>query len=359
MTYHIPKTFRMGVLTKAHTLELVTLPLPEMGAEEVIVKHETCNICTTDYGQWLGKREHQGYPMAGGHEGSGIVIAKGAKVGDELQIGDRVGLTYSYCGNCKACRLGEQIDCVDRDTLLSYKAKSPFGYYGTHGFSDYFVHPAKYLIRMSKDIEPTEAGFLEPVATVVNGIHKLRVKPMEFVLVIGGGTMGLINAQVTRAFGARVVVSDPMPEKRKVAAEMGFAAINPAEEDVVERVKAMSDGKGADAVIVGVGTTEANSQALQAVKHLDGRVLLFAAGFPVPALETDSNEMHYRKLELIGAFEANQKDFYDAARLLNNRQIDVRPLVSGTFPLDEIEAAFADAAVPGRFRVALDLWGEA
>jgi len=348
----------MGVLTKAHTLELVTLPLPEIGEDEVLIKHETCNICTTDYGQWLGKREHQGYPMAGGHEGSGIVIAKGAKVGDELQIGDRVGLTYAYCGVCKACRLGEQIACVDRDKLLSYTAKSPFGYYGTHGFSDYFIRPARYLIKMNPDLDPTEAGFLEPVATVVNGIHKLRLKPMELAVVIGGGTMGLINAQVARAFGARVIVSEPMAHKRKCAEEMGFTVIDPSAADPVAQIKTLSDGKGADTVIVVVGTTEANDQALQMVKHLDGRILLFAAGFPVPELNIDSNEMHYRKLELIGAFEANQKDFYDAATLLNNRQIDVKPLISGKFPLDEIEQAFADASVPGKFRVALDLWGD-
>ncbi|MCL2588839.1 MAG: zinc-binding dehydrogenase [Oscillospiraceae bacterium] len=349
----IPKTFRMGVLNKAHTLDIVTLPLPVVGEDEVLVKHECCNICTTDYTQWLGKREHQGYPMAGGHEGSGIIVAKGAKVGKELQIGDRVGLTYSYCGSCKPCRLGQQIECIARDQLLGYNVKSEFGYYGTHGFSDYMVRPAKYLIKMSPDLPPTEAGFLEPVATVVNGIHKLRVAPMEFVVVIGGGTMGLINAQVARAFGARVVVSDPMENKRKVAQEMGFETIDPDTEDPVARVKEMSDGKGADAVIVVVGSTVANDQAMEMVKHLDGRVLLFAAGFPVPALNTDSNVVHYRKLELIGAFEASQKDFYDAAALLNNRQIDVSPLISGTFSLDEIEAAFADAAVPGRFRVAL------
>ncbi|MCC8167082.1 MAG: alcohol dehydrogenase catalytic domain-containing protein [Planctomycetes bacterium] len=355
MEQTIPDTIRVGVLTKAHTLDIVTLPMPKMGDEDVLVKQEASNICTTDYTQWQGKREHQGYPMAGGHEGSGIVVAKGAKAGDELRIGDRVALTYAYCGRCKPCRLGQQIECVEKFNLVSYFHQSELGYYGTYGFATYMVRPSKYLIRMNRDMDAAEAGFLEPVATVVNGIRKLRVAPMETVVVIGAGTMGLLNAQVARAYGARVLVSEMLENKLQCARDMGFVTINPSMENVAEKVRELTGGLGADAVIVAVGATKANEQALEMVKALDGRVLFFAASYPKPELNIDSNLIHYRKFELIGAFEANQRDFFDAATLLNNGHIAVAPLIRGRYPLDEIEKAFEAASVPGSYRIALEL----
>lgn len=355
MDYRVPDTFRMGVLTKAHTLEIVTLPLPKMKDDEIVVKQEACNICTTDYTQWQGKREHQGYPMASGHEGSGIVIAKGAKVGDELQIGDRVALTYAYCGHCKPCRLGHQIECVEKNNLVSYFCKSELGYYGTYGFANYFVRPARYMIKMDRDLDAAEAGFLENVATVINGIRKLRLAAMETVVVIGAGTMGLLNAQVARAYGARVIVSEMMENKLKTATDMGFVTVNPAKENAAERVKELTDGRGADAVIMAVGATKANDQAIEMAKKLDCRILYFAASYPPPELHVDSNMIHYRKFELIGAFEADQRDFFDAADLLNRRCIDTAPLIGARFPLDEIEKAFEAATVPGSYRVALVL----
>lgn len=355
MRYDVPKNFRMGVLTKAHTLEIVTMPLPAMRDDEVVVKQEACNICTTDYTQWQGKREHQGYPMAGGHEGSGIVIAKGAAVGDELNLGDRVGLTYAYCGRCKPCRLGHQIECAEKFNLVSYFFKSALGYYGTYGFANYIVRPARYLLKMRADLDAAEAGFLEPVATVVNGVRKLRVAPMETVVVIGAGTMGLLNAQVARAYGARVIVSEMLENKLKCAQGMGFETVNPAVEDAAAKVKELTGGEGVDAVIIAVGATKANEQALEMVKKLDGRVLFFAASYPKPELHVDSNLIHYRKFELIGAFEADQRDFYDAAALLNLGHVKVSPLICARYPLDEIEKAFGAASVPGSYRVALEL----
>lgn len=358
MKEQLPDTFELSVLTKAHTLETLVLPLPKLDCDEVLLKQEACNICTTDYGQWGGKREHQGYPMAGGHESSGLVVAKGSKV-SELKIGDRVAFTYSFCGQCQACRLGHTIECGERERLIGYPYQSDIGngnrFYGTFGFATYFSRKARYLMKMSKDLDPSEAGFLEPVATVLNGVKKLRVAPMETVVVVGAGTMGILNAQVARAFGARVIVSEILEKKLACARKMGFETIHASESDPVEEVKRLTDGKGADACIVAIGAAVANAQAIAMVKQLDGRILFFAAGFPAPKLEIDSNTLHYRKLELIGAFEADQRDFYDASRLLNQRQIEVKDLIEAKFPFSEIEQAYEYASKPGMYRVSVIL----
>ena len=101
------KKMKFSVLTEKGHAEVRERNLPEMGPDDVLVKQLACNICTTDYGQWLGLREHQGYPMAGGHEESRIVMAIGEDVKD-LKPGDHVAVAYDSCGKCEACRRGQE-----------------------------------------------------------------------------------------------------------------------------------------------------------------------------------------------------------------------------------------------------------
>ena len=166
--------------------------------------------------------------------------------------------------------------------------------------------------------------------------------------------MGLVNAQAAKARNCRVIVTELMEKKIQTAKAMGFEVVDVSAGDPVEQVKKLTDGKGVDAVIVAVGNTGANTQAVQMLKKVDGRVLLFAAGYPAPRIETDSNELHYRRIELIGTFGADMKDFFEAARLLNTGAVDMSKLVEPEkFPLDRIQDAFAAASVPGKYRVSV------
>lgn len=342
---------KFAVLTKAKSAEIHEGQIPEIAENEVLVKQEACNICTTDYGQWLGLREHQPYPMAGGHEVSGIIIRKGSNVRSNLQIGDRVAVTYDYCGECDRCKSGMTGECEGAPNRM--KVPNEDGYYGSFGFSNYCVRDAKTLIKMNPNLSPSEAGFLEPLATVVKGLRKLRLSPMERVVIIGAGTMGLVNAQAARAYGADVIVTEIMDKKIKAARSMGFNVIDVNVHDPVKKVKEMTDGKGVDAVIIAVGTTKANEQALEMVKELEGRILLFAAGYPTPKLNVDSNLIHYRKMELIGTYGADMRDFCKSAKLLNLGKVDVSPLIETSFTLDKIQEAYEVASTPGNYRVSV------
>ena len=102
--------------------------------------------------------------------------------------------------------------------------------------------------------------------------------------------------------GCRVLVSELMENKLQAAREMGFPVIDGRKCDPVEEVKRLTDGKGADAVILAVAASKANAQALEMIRKLDGRVLFFGAGYPAPTLDVDSNVIHYRRMELIGTF---------------------------------------------------------
>lgn len=344
------KKMRFGCLVKKGAAEVRERELPELGEFDVLLKMKACNICTTDYGQWIGLREHQGYPMAGGHEASGVVVKLGSGVKD-LKIGDLAATGYEGCGNCEACRNGDvdQCDHLHDNTEDGY-------YWGFFGFADYAVKNAKGLYKISSQIDPSEAGFLEPLATVLHGTKRLRLKPFETIVVIGAGTMGLINAQAARAYGCRVIVTEMVARKIEKAQAMGFEVVDCNEADPVEEVRRLTDGAGADAVIVAVGAGKANEQALNMLKEMDGRILFFAAGFPVPELKIDSNILHYRRMELIGTFEAKNEDFVEAAKALSTGVIDVSELIEEQkFTLDEIQEAYAYASKPGMYRVSVIL----
>lgn len=340
---------RFGVLTEKGRAEVRERPLPPPGPDEVLVKQDACNICTTDYQQWLGQREGRGYPMAGGHESAGTVVETGALVTD-FRPGDRVAAAYVTCGICEACKRG--LDCTNNK--IGPNKLSADGYRGMFGFADYAVRPARALLKMRQDISPSEAAFLEPLATVVKGLEKLRLKSLETVAVIGGGTMGLLNALAARVMGARVIVCELMEHKLAVAKTMDFQTIDGKTGDTRSQLVELTDGKGVDAVIVAAASGRANGDALEAVKHLDGRILFFAAGYPAPEIAIDSNAIHYRRLELIGTYGAELPHFCVAADMLNQGWVRVSPLIErNKYPLDNIQEAFAEAAAPGKFRVSV------
>jgi len=341
-----------GVQTGPLQAEMRSGVLPPLGPEDLLLKMEVCNICTEDYQRWLGLRKFE-TPMADGHEYVGIVVDKGPEVIDAYQIGDRVGKLNQYCGACDDCRRGNSGDC----RYAVHKGVGLEEYHGMKGFASYKVLHQRMAIKISKEIPAPEAAFLEPLATVIHGAKKLRIKPMENVVVIGAGTMGLLNAQVAKQFGARVIVTELSAKKLDRARQLGVdEVIDASQRDPVEEVKRLTGG--ADAVIFAVGSTAAYRQGYEMLKHWNGRLLFFAAGFPEPSFAFDPNTVHYRKQELIGTINADNADFIDAARMLGSRMVDVSKSLEGkTYPLREFAAALAAAATPDSYRISVDLQG--
>jgi len=342
-----------AVLTEAKKAEVHKGEVPKVGDNQVLIQQETCNICTTDYGQWLGLREHQPYPMAGGHEGSGIIIEKGKNVRAELQIGDHVAPTHDYCGECDKCQKGKTSEC--KEALNPFRDKNDDGYYGHFGFGTYNTKNSNAVIKMNNKLNFSEAGFLEPLATVVSGLKKLKVKPMEKVVVIGAGTMGILNALAAKVLGAEVFITEMLEKKINTAKEVGLNVIDVKKDNPVDKIKSITSGEGVDSVILAVGNTKANAQALDMVKQIEGKILLFAAGHPPPEMNVDSNLLHYRKLQLVGTYGADIKDFNEAAYLLNNGKIDVSKLVEAKVPLNKIQEAYTIASTEGNYRVSVML----
>ncbi|MDL2225376.1 zinc-binding dehydrogenase [Eubacteriales bacterium OttesenSCG-928-M02] len=351
-----PDVIHFSAIMEPHVAEVHTMPMRDLEPDEVLIKMEAINICTTDYQHWDGLRNHQGFPMAGGHEWSGVIIEKGADVNDYFEIGDRVCTMPGYCGVCPVCRRGNTSDCQNRPAPKPTPG-APEGMRGSMAFADYHIAPQDRLIKVGRDVPAAEAGMLEPVSTAVQCVKKAGIKPLETVVVIGAGTMGLVNVQVARAFGARVIVTEVDPKKIAHAKEMGGCeVVDSANTDPVEEVKRLTGGVGADVVIAAVGHTAAYKQGMQMLRQLRGRFIVFPAGYPKPELDIDPNEMHYRMMDVIGTFASTSADWVDAADLLTYGLIDVKWSLEGkVFPLGQIQDAFAAAATPGAYRITVDL----
>lgn len=348
-------TMRFGVILGTRRAEVHERSIPSLTDDELLIKIEACNICTTDYELWTGARAGvQPLPMAGGHENSGVIVEKGSKVGDHFQMGDRVGIMLTQsCGVCEDCREGNHFLCKYKgETFPAYDD----GYYGFFGFSTYKTALARCCFKFNSNIAADEAGFIEPLSTAIRSIKRVRVRPLENVLVIGAGTMGLLNAQVARAYGARVIISEPIEKKVAIARELGFKEfVNPLEKDFAGQVARTVGSGRLNVIIVCVGNTLANSQALE-VAEKDTRIGYFAAGYPAPEIHIDSNMLHYKRFELIGIIGSDESDFEEAAHMLDNRAVNVEKLIEKRFPLDQIQEAYELASTPGSFRVSIHTW---
>lgn len=342
--------YKFYALTKKGVIDQFEGSLAPLEDDELLVKQMACNICTTDYQQWQGKREHQGYPMAGGHECAGVVVDKGSKVGDSFKVGDHVAVVYDYCGVCDSCKQGYITNC---ENIKQFGKNYSEKFYGIFGFSTYFKRKAKSFVKVSENLDFSEAAFVEPLSSIIAGVDKLDIRPEDTVLVIGSGTMGILNALYVKSFGCKVILSGTNDEKNKIAREMGLETLNPKKIDLTEQILKINNGKLADLAIVAAGSSSANKQALENTKQYDAQILFYAAGYPAPELNISSNDIHYRRISLVGAYGSKLYDFNRAAAMLSIGKIDVSKLVEARYKFEDIDKAFEKASTKGSFRVSV------
>jgi L-iditol 2-dehydrogenase len=346
---------KVAVLEGIGKAAVRVMNIPETKRNQILVKIHNCNICTSDWQVWAGLRQALGreFPFAAGHEAAGEIVEIGEDVKTDLKVGMHVGIGSIFsigCGGCHYCQSGHQDRCLNRPPHLVIN-----GVRGNYAMSQYCVYEVNRLYKINDDIPYNVGGFLEPISTVVHGVKRARIVPGDNVLVIGAGNLGLINAQVAREYGGNVIVSEINEERCSLSESLGFKTINPGKTNLKEAVMGLTNNIGADVVIVAVGLTAANNQALEVLAPM-GRVLLFAAGYPEPEINVGSNKVHYKEYELIGTYNSGPSDYKIAVDLLNNNRVKVDKLISCNISIDRVQEAFEIAATPGKYRVSLSMW---
>jgi L-iditol 2-dehydrogenase len=323
---------------------------PTPGPGEALIRIQACGVCPSDIRNYLGARPGSGpqaLPRTPGHEWAGVVVAVGepaaaaAHAGGPLpapsiRVGDRVVADWRYvCGRCYQCRRGVFNYCEHLQRAVR------------GGFAEYGVAPLSQLRPVPDHVTFEEASFCEPLACVINGNTATPMALGDDVAIVGAGPIGLLHLQLARSRGARVIASDPLAARLEIARALGaHDVIDAAGTDPVAEVKALTDGRGADAVIVAVGAEGAIRQGL-AMAAINGRVNLFAGTYPPLELPVDPNLIHYRQLVVTGSHDFTPHHFTTALKLIQYRIVNVAPLISHRFELDGVRDAFELAASRG------------
>lgn len=271
----IPSTMRAVVYHGVNDMRVETVPVPRIGKGELLVKIATCGICGTDL-----KKIHTGShsaPRIFGHEIAGTIVAVGEGV-TSYRVGERVMVFHHVpCNECYYCRKGTPAQCPLYKKVGVTAGYEPSG----GGFAEYirvmdFVVNNRGVVRIPDGVPFEQAAFIEPLNTVMKGVKLLNLAPDDAVLVIGQGPIGLMHAALASRLAAKVLTSDLYPERHAIAARFGLEhPIHAGTENVVERVMAETEGRGADAVILAVGGTALIRTAMDAARP-GGKVMLFA-----------------------------------------------------------------------------------
>ncbi len=343
----IPATMRAAVYRGVNDMRVETVPVPRIGPGELLIKIATCGVCGTDL-----KKIHMGShsaPRIFGHEMAGIVVAVGEGAAGYTP-GDRV-MTFHHvpCGECYYCRKQTPAQCPLYKKTGATAGFEPSG----GGFAEYvrvmdFLVARGGVVKIPDDVPFEQAAFIEPLNTVLKGVKMLNLASDDTVLVIGQGPIGLMHAALARRTGARVLTSDLFSERHAIAARFGLRdPIHAGEENVVERVFAETEGRGADAVILAVGGNALIRTAMDAARP-GGKVLLFAQTQHGEAT-IDPAAVCVDEKTLLGSYSSSFPILGEVTDLVfggYRNGFDLTPLISHRFPLEEAVAAIEIASHP-------------
>ncbi len=334
---------KAAFLTADLDIEIRETSAPVPGETEVLVKIAQCGICTLEQRLYTGDMRI-GYPLIPGHEASGTVVSVGTHIHSSLlQPGDTVALDLiTRCGTCHFCRIGQSNLCENR-----FNGRN--GVLG--GFGEYVAVPASQVYRVPPGTPYGAAALAEPLSCAIHALKKIRLKLGEDLLILGAGPMGMLNLLTARAMGARVLVVDPNGSRRLKAAELGAAGVfDPFEPGWLEQLKAFTDGRGADAVIITAQTAAALEEATGAVSE-GGRIILFTSYTDPPLFSVDANTLHRGEYLITGSEGRTEQDFYQAVRLISGRIVTIDPLISAVYAFERIEEAMQAALSEDTYRI--------
>jgi 2-desacetyl-2-hydroxyethyl bacteriochlorophyllide A dehydrogenase len=316
--------------TAIDQLDLVDIEVPTPAPDQVLIRTGAATICTSDLHDLRGNPFGITLPVILGHEGAGTITALGDAV-TGLEVGDRVAAHPVHpCGNCDTCRAGQGHLCPHLDH---------FGLTMQGTFAEYFLARADRVHPLPDSVAFTTAALAEPVCVCLEALHQTNLTTGQRLLILGDGPFGVMMARLARGMGLdRVVIAG------RHAGRLGFATgalpvLTMRDEDSRTALRAASDGRGFDAVILAVADPTAVNLALELLRP-QGRVVVFA---PLPG-DTPVNlfDLLLRELEIVGA--VNDQDRLPAAiAALADPTLNLGDLITHQSSLQDYETAFQTA----------------
>ncbi|MGI5856807.1 MAG: zinc-dependent alcohol dehydrogenase [Candidatus Merdivicinus sp.] len=324
---------KAAVWTDYGKLEIQEVPVPEIGESEVLIQVMAAGVCITDLHVYTGQFAYGAPPHILGHEIAGRIVKTGGAV-DSFFPGDRVVVETSIgCGRCKACRTGNRHLCAEM-TEIGFTPHAG-------GYAQYVKAPATNLFRIPANVSYEEAGIVESVVCPSGALMRWGVRFGETVAVYGVGPAGLAFIQTAKAMGAGKVIAvarDPfrLERARRFGADV---ILNAKTEDVPARLLEETAGEGPGLVCEAAGAPATILQSIE-IAARGGRVILYGIPGDKDRFDFPVSQIITKQLEIYGAV-GNPQVWEPLLQLVSAGRINLRDMVTHTFPLERINDAFA------------------
>lgn len=320
-----------AVLYGPEDMRIEEVDVPEIGPDDALIQMQACTLCGSDLHGYHGNHPRVTYPRILGHEFSGFITRTGENVSG-FEAGQRVVCDIDLrCGICEYCLKGRGNVCVEIKTQ---------GFDADGAYSEYVKVHKSNLYKLPDNVSFEEACFIQTLGIGYNGVKRRgEIKINEEVLIIGCGPIGLSALIIAKAGGANVISTDTIDYRLGLAKELGAdATINSSNEDVVEKVLSMTNGRGVEKVIEAVGGPQDTTlgQCTQVVKR--GGLIVLIGTFSGNKATLRATEFKDRELEMRGSRAyVGGEAFPDLIQLLSCGKIDVSKMISHRMKLAEVE----------------------
>ena len=306
-------------------LQLQAIPMPEIGAKDILVRVCAAGICHSDAHYRAGRSSMAFLPITLGHEVAGVIEEIGSDV-TTVKVGDRVCLHYNLtCGDCYYCSTGNEQFC---DTVKM------LGHHVDGGYAEYIAVPARNAIRLPKEI-PFEEGatIMCASATALHALRKGRIKAGEKVAVFGVGGLGLSAIQLARALGAiEVFAVDIKQDKLELASEYGAIPVDASRGDPVEEIRKHTRGKGVNVSLEMIGLSATMTQSIESLGYM-GRAVMVGMNQQPIQINTYMQVLG-KEAEIIGSNDHLLQELPLLVDMARRKILDTSRVVSQVIPLD-------------------------
>lgn len=322
---------RQAVVPEPHKIVYRDVKEPEPEPDQVIIRVARIGICGSDVHVFEGKHPLVSFPLIQGHEFSGFVAKVGSLV-TGFQEGDLVTVEPAIgCGTCVRCQEGLFAQC---EQLLFIGGALP------GAGSDLFAVNARYAVKMPAGVDADDAAMTEPLAVAVHSVKRIESIQGKRVLVLGGGTIGNLTAQVARAMGAgRIILVDMIPFRTSLAEKLGFMTINPSQVASVEDAAIeMLNGERPEVAFECVGKEAPLNTCIRAVVR-GGEVVVIGVYDHDP--RTQMILVQDKEISLLGSLMYTWQDYDTAVRLMQQEVVDLKLLQTHHFPFERWMEAYS------------------
>lgn len=315
-------------------MELREISTPVPNANEYLIQVKANGICGSDFEGYMGKTGRRTPPMIMGHEFSGVV-AQAPKGGNYKEGQKVVVFPKPYCGVCEFCKKGMVNVCPEGICM---------GVLDVDGsMCEYVTIEEKYLLPFD-GISFNEAAFTEPLAVAYRSVYKIsdaELAEADYTLVIGAGTIGLMALALLKYRGAKnVIISDATDFRLGIAKELGADyLVNPRTQDFLAEITTITSGKMIDFSIEAVGIAPTAKNSLECLK-IGGTAIWI--GNAQKIIEVNMQNIVTKELKIKGNYVYDLDGFADSLRLLSEKKINVKPLMTNVYPLEDGVQAFKD-----------------